>query len=155
MLLLVLGWVMWAGFVWLLVWGIRKGENGPQIAGWIGGIILGLTMAISTICVPLSNQGKLQELSAFYNANAHNYEVAASKTCLILSETEFIMALIPVEGSIEKLGVGEAVAARVYEWRDKVTKYNVELARFQYFHNHPVVGYYYPEPVGLKLITIE
>lgn len=156
MLLVILGWLVVVIFVGMAIYGHVKDEEGFQVAGWIVGIVIGLLMLITSIAYPLVNQGRLQEMRAFEGANAQNYQVAATRSELILSEQRFIeRALIPVEGSIEKMDVGARTVGLLIEWRDEVVRYNDDLARFRYFDGHLLVGFYYPDPGDLRFIVIE
>lgn len=124
------------------------------IVGLIGGIVLLLT----SIIMPIDNLGKASRIEAFYEANFQNYSTTVDMTenvlTISLEEVEK-QALIDLEGSIEKVGMGEAVAARIAEFRDKVNSYNKEVKYMRAMDGNIMVGIYYPTlPDNIKLIVI-
>lgn len=157
MILFILGLVAVAFCIGLLVWGIIADGDARTVAGAICSIILGLVVLISSIAVPITKQGELQQLVAFYEANSLNYEATIDQTKVMLSEQRLIeQALIPIEGSIERTDLAKAVSERISEWRNKLTWYNEMLAQFLYFDKNSLIGYYWPTPPDhLKFIIIK
>lgn len=156
MLLMTIGWSVVAIGVACIIIGWLGNKENTTVVGVVLTVFFGFVLLLTTIIVPLSNQTRLQEMGAFYIVNSRNYEMAATKTQVILSEQRFIEgALIPVEGSIEKFELADQVADRLVEWRNAAIRYNDDLAKFRYFHDHLLMGAYYPEPVGLKQLIIE
>ncbi len=109
------------------------------------GLVLALVLLVTGIAVPLNNLGKAASLEAFYRSNAENYAAAVEETENVLTVSlEHFEALIPVQGSIEKLDVGATIGARIAEWRDSVNAYNTRLQKFRTYDKSLWLGVYYP-----------
>lgn len=98
---------------------------------------------------------KIGQLDAFANATLDVYSGAATETTELISLQKDLVekALIPVEGSVEKFGLGQEAADRLKEMRDEISKYNSEVARLQRMDHTPFVGLFYANADSLKLIT--
>ncbi len=151
-------------FLWLIVilviigiiQGFRRDSEGLQALSIMSSVLLGIPILLTSFIVPLSAQVRVQEMIAFQEVNASNYQATVDRTELILSEQKFIsQAFIPIEGSIEKIDVGSLVIDQLIEWREKVVRYNNDLVSYRYFDDHPILGFYYPTPPDyLKTIVI-
>ncbi len=157
MLLFIGSLIVVLGLISLGIWGTKKGREGVEVPGYVFGTILGLAFLLTSSIIPLNKQAELQRMVAFYETNSRNYEATATQTHLIMSEQQIIkQALIPIEGSIEKIDVGGATADRLLEWRNEVVEYNEKLAEYRFFAKNIFVGYYVPNPPEhLKYIVIE
>ena len=116
-----------------------------------------LPIILTSILIPIGRAVHLQDMTAFYEANVRNYGISVDRSEAILSENKIIEnALIPVDGSVEKLRLADSVVELLKEYRDEAVTYNRDLKRFQYLDKHVWVGYYYPTPPDeLKLLVIK
>ncbi len=121
------------------------------------GCAFSLVVGLICMCFILSNGSGLRKLEAFYTVNALNYETAVDRTASYLSEERFVVeALIPVEGSIEKLELTGFISSRITEWRDAVIRYNNTIASMQYWDDNIFTGVLVPDRVqGMKLLVIK
>ncbi len=119
-------------------------------------IVLLIAVGLTTLFFPIANQTKIQEMTAFYNSNVENYLVAYEEAYTIISKEKLLQeALIPIEGSIEKSQIADKVVELLITYRDEVNSYNISLQKYTYFHNHLLVGFYYPKPPEeLKPLTL-
>lgn len=129
---------------------ISKAAEGDEIIGlgvalFVVGLAGALVLLVTGIAIPINNLGKAASLEAFYRANAENYAAAVEETENVLTVSlEHFEALIPVQGSIEKLDVGATVGARIAEWRDSVNAYNTRLQKFRTYDKSLWLGIYFP-----------
>lgn len=154
-MIMLLGFLLTAVLLGWAIYEWAHKDRERQAFGWVFGILIGVSM-LSSCFVPLANAGRLQEMRAFYQVNADMYAVTITETKAILSEQRLLIAaLIPVEGSIEKLGIGDNAAKRILEWRQAIVRYNIDLEKFRYFDANIWTGVYYPAvPDDLKLLHI-
>ena len=105
----------------------------------------------------LTNYNGLAKWEAFYEANTKNYEITVDRTASYLSEQTFVEgALIPIEGSIEKIKQAGYVSERIIEWRDAVNDYNLTIASMEYFDSNLIFGSMLPDRVqDMKLLIIK
>ena len=138
----------------------RSEENscsGGAIAAVVIGSIFTIVLSLICLCFTLSNGNGLKKLEAFYTANAVNYETAVGRTASYLSQEKYIVeALIPVEGSVEKLELAGYISTRITEWRDAVNAYNTTIASMQYWDSNLFTGALVPNEVqDMKLLVIK
>jgi len=117
-----------------------------------------LLVVIIPVGIYTSNIGTIAELEAFYVASAENFQIARDDTASYLSEEVILESshLIPITGSIEKMGVGQSVADRVQEYRDSVNAYNSAIARYKAYKDSLLYGIAYPSvPDHMRLLIIE
>ena len=147
-----------------IIWGIYRLAThkavGDACGEWVSIIVPSIALFVlllTTTIVLVNNANGLAQWEAFYDANSRNYEIAVDRTASYLSEQAFVeRALIPVEGSIEKLEQGKYVSERIAEWRNKVNQYNTTIASMQYYDNNPIFGSLVPDEVqDMKLLIIE
>ena len=139
----------------LTAWSIWK-EGEPKI-GAVLGVLFALALGIIIPLVTLANGSGLAKWQAFYSANAQNYEIAVDETASYLSADQYVEhALIPIEGSIERFKLTEAVSTRIAEWRDGVNKYNLTIASMKYFDGNIFTGVLVPDAVqDMKFLIIK
>jgi len=124
-------------------------------------IIASLVCLVISLLIPVgiytSNIGKIADLEAFYLASVTNFELARDDTASYLSEDriESNITLIPITGSIEKMGVGQSVANRVLEYRNSVNAYNSAFAKYRAYKKNMLYGIAYPNvPEEMRLLII-
>ena len=124
----------------------------------LSGIGLLLTSVLMLSICYVMYVGSNARLSAFYEASKSNYVYAIDETdsVLTISQESLKDTLIAVEGSVEKLQVGDAVTQRIAEYRDAVNQYNSDLAYVRAMDSNFLVGVMYATPdENLKLIAIK
>lgn len=151
---MVFGMFALIGLLSLVASIIYRNRNKAAILGSIAFLLL-------TVIIPIgiytANIGTIAELEAFYLASATNFEYARDDTASYLSEETIAAntALIPITGSIEKIGVGQSVAERIREYRNSVNSYNSAFARYKAYKNNLLYGIAYPEiPDYMRLLII-
>ncbi len=124
-------------------------------------VIASLVFVVVSLIIPVgiysSNIGKIADLEAFYMASATNFEISRDDTASYLSESkiESNITLIPITGSIERMGVGQSTANRVLEYRNSVNAYNSAFAKYRAYKRNMLYGIAYPEvPTEMRLIII-
>jgi len=153
---LILSLLIIGALIGWLIWAYTKSGDDAQVASTVISAILGGTLLLFMLICPFAGRNRMQNMAAFYEANANNYAVSFEESRTLLSEDKYIeSALIPIEGSIEKWKFADTVGRILIEWRNEVNEYNSALKRFQHFENDPFLGYYYPTvPEHLKLLSI-
>ena len=124
----------------------------------IGCIVLVMLACGLTGGFAAHNLGKSARMEMFYNVNAQNYANAVQETDDVLSVSldKFVEALVPLEGSVEKMDVGQEVALRIKEWRDSVNTFNNDLAGMRRYDGNVWTGILYPTlPDDIKPIQIQ
>ena len=124
-------------------------------------ILASLICAVISLVIPAgiytSNIGKIADLEAFYIASATNFEISRDDTASYLSENKIQsnVTLIPITGSIERMGVGQSIANRVLEYRNSVNAYNSAFAKYRAYKKNVLYGIAYPSiPEEMRLIII-
>lgn len=104
-------------------------------------------LLISMLGTFLNRVNILGEMVAFYDATSVNYETIITRTGGMLSIPleDLTKALIPIQGSIEKMQVGQEQAKRLQEFRDRAEWYNSTLSIFQLKRRIFLVGFLYPQ----------
>jgi len=122
-----------------------------------GGALLAL---IISIVIPVTTYttsiGTVAELEVFYNASATNFEISRDDTASYLSEDKIQgSTLIPIYGSIERMGMGQSAADRILEYRNTINLYNQSFARYKAYSSNILFSIaYVPVPTGLKVLVI-
>lgn len=122
-------------------------------------VCFGVLAAIALVIMLLfgvSLAGDTADMEAFYNGNIGAYQTTITDTQAVLTVTqETDNATIPIQGSVEKIGVGGMTAERIKELRDAATKYNSKLAFYHIIKKNIWLSNIYPElPEGLKPVTV-
>lgn len=114
--------------------------------GTVIGICLVVATMLTSLLIPISNQGNAARLVAFYESNAQNYGTAVQMTedILTISLDKLVGSIIPVQGSIEKIDVGQTLSDRIGEYRTAVNKYNSDISVMRTFDGNPLLGLYFP-----------
>jgi hypothetical protein len=104
-----------------------------------------LSVVIPTV-IYSTNIGTIADLQAFYTTSAENFQIARDDTASYLSEDKVRenIALIPIYGSIERMGMGQSTADRVLEYRNAVNAYNSSFARYKAYKDNILYGMAYP-----------
>jgi hypothetical protein len=126
-------------------------------AAIIGSLAFMVLVVIIPVGIYSSNIGKIADLEAFYNASATNFQISRDDTASYLSEDKIQsnVTLIPITGSIEKMGVGQSVANRVLEYRNSVNDYNSAFAKYKAYKGSLLYGIAYPSvPSEMRLLVI-
>ena len=129
-------------------------KNKLAIIGSIAFILLSIVIPVG---IYSSNIGTIADLEAFFTASSTNFQVSRDDTASYLSEEkiESDITLIPITGSIERLGVGQSTADRVLEYRNAVNSYNTAFAKYRAYKNSALFGIAYPEvPSHMRLLVI-
>lgn len=119
-----------------------------------------LIFLIASIIVPViaytGNMGTIAELQAFYEASSTNFQISRDDTASYLSEDKIVSntSLIPITGSIEKIGLGVSVANRVTEYRNAVNEYNTAFSRYKMYSKSMLYSIVYPEVPGDMRVLI-
>lgn len=141
-----------AAFISLIVSLIVKNKW----AGVASAVVLLISIAIP-FGIYSGNIGTIANLEAFYNASATNFQISRDDTASYLSEDKIQsnITLIPITGSIERLGLGANVAARVTEYRNAVNDYNTAYAQYRAYKNSILYGIIYPNiPTQMRFLVI-
>lgn len=149
-------------FLALIIWGVWKIRSGEKEDGktliCFGSFFL-IVFWFIVACWYQGNAIDIAQRQVFRNYNVENYAAAVSITKAILSEVEYTKAAtLLIEGSVEKLKVGEAVTLRVREWRDKVNEHNTAVATMRVLRGSwHIPGFLFmPEiPPDLTLLVIQ
>jgi hypothetical protein len=119
------------------------------------GLIISVIIPITTYTTSI---GTVAELEAFYNASSSNFEISRDDTASYLSEEKIQKSegsLIPIYGSIERIGMGASAANRILEYRNTVNLYNTSFARYKAYSSNILFSIaYVPVPQGLKVLVI-
>ncbi len=114
-----------------------------------------------TIIIPVvmysSSIGTIADLEAFYNASSTNFQLSRDDTASYLSEEKVASssALIPIYGSLERMGVGQSAASRVLEYRNAVNEYNSAFARYKAYRQSLLFGIAYPDiPQQMRFLVV-
>ena len=104
----------------------------------------------------MSNLSRVAGMVAFEQGNkqAYQYTVDETESIMTVYTTETDKALL-LEGSIEKFQIATEVSLRMKELRDKVEKYNNDLAYLEKMNSIPIVSWAYPDTGDLKYIVLE
>ena len=121
-----------------------------------------LVVLIISVIIPVTTYttsiGTVAELEAFYNASSTNFEISRDDTASYLSEEKIEKAdgsLIPIYGSIERMGMGASAANRILEYRNTVNLYNTSFARYKAYSTNFLFSIaYVPVPIQLKVLVI-
>ncbi len=116
-----------------------------------------LVAIIIPVGIYSSNIGMIAKLEAFYKASATNFQLSRDDTASYLSEDKIQsnITLIPITGSIERLGVGANIAARITEYRNAVNDYNTAYAQYKAYKNSALYGIVYPSiPSQMRMLVI-
>jgi hypothetical protein len=134
----------------------KERYGGISGVSWVVGIIASIALMILGIATILL-AGDTAKMDAFYNSNIGVYQTTITDTQAILTVTQATdNASIPVQGSVERIGVGGMTAERIKELRDAATAYNGQLAYYQIIKNNVWMSILFPEiPKGLKYITVK
>jgi len=127
-----------------------------KIAMVASGIFLLVTIIIP-ISIYASNIGVIADLEAFFNASSTNFQISRDDTASYLSEEKISSsnALIPIYGSIERMGVGESAANRVLEYRNAVNEYNSAYARYKAYSTSMLFSITYPSiPSQMRFLVV-
>ena len=122
-----------------------------------GGALLAL---IISIIIPVTTYttsiGTVAELEAFYNASSTNFEISRDDTASYLSEDKIQgSSLVPIYGSIERMGMGQSASDRILEYRNTVNLYNQSFARYRAYSTNILFQIaYVPVPSALKVLVI-
>src|SRR4030042_3909437 len=124
-------------------------------------VVGSLVFLVISIIIPVgiysSNIGKIADLEAFYMASSTNFQISRDDTASYLSEDKITsnITLIPITGSIERMGVGQSTADRVLEYRNAVNAYNSAFAKYRAYKRNMLYGIAYPEvPTEMRLLII-
>lgn len=124
-------------------------------------IIASLICLVISFLIPVgiysTNIGKVADLESFYLASSTNFELTRNDTASYLSEDkiESNVTLIPITGSIERMGIGQSVANRVLEYRNSVNAYNTAFAKYRAYKRNILFGLAYPTvPEEMRLLII-
>jgi len=140
-------------FIGILVAGILQGNEFLLAFGLTFTVMLGVV----SVYVPYLWVSRIASMEAFQQ-NVVNYEYAVEETSEILtiSGAGNTQAIIPIEGSIEKITVGELTADRIVEYRNVVNEYNETLSLNRNWDYNFWVGILVPSaPESLQFITIK
>jgi len=157
-------WLVIVLFLAFVVWGViqkirnregrsREGEEAAIILGLIFTLVFSIWLGLWT----MQNGAGLMKWQAFYEANSINYAITVDETASYLSAEKYIdyEALIPIEGSLEKIRLASVVSDRIVEWRDSVNEYNRTIASMKYFNRIILTGIMVPDGVeDMKLLII-
>ena len=122
-----------------------------------GGSLLAL---IISVIIPVTTYttsiGTVAELEAFYNASSTNFEISRDDTASYLSEDKIQgSSLVPIYGSIERMGMGQSASDRILEYRNTVNLYNQSFARYKAYSTNILFQIaYVPVPSALKVLVI-
>lgn len=121
--------------------------------GALPALIISLVIPITTYTTSI---GTVAELEAFYNASATNFEISRDDTASYLSEGKIQgSTLIPIYGSIERMGMGQSAADRILEYRNTINLYNQSFARYKAYSTNILFQIaYFPVPTTLKVLII-
>ena len=120
------------------------------VSGIVGIVFLGAICSI----LYMGNLQDRAKLEAFYESNARNYRISTSTTETYLSEEIFTEVII--QGSVEKIGIGEQLAQRIVEWRNSINDYNTQLKMYQSMSDNIFTGLFYPRiPESLTPLYIQ
>jgi hypothetical protein len=130
-------------------------HDGYMVAG-VFLTVLSIAGSILFSWLNIANVSRVAELEVFMETNKVVYITTATDTALILSPTDKIdTAIVPIQGSVERIGVGVTTAERLKELRDQVTRYNNDLATMRTLNKNFFIGWLYPNiPDKLKYIAI-
>lgn len=149
----------------LLIWGIVKEHRGEYDDGFgekAVGIVFSAFFAIIWIIIAMVSQGESYQLKATYYNLTGQYQYAITDTQILLTPSVSVNAdnstvLIPIQGSIEKIGVGSQVANQITDLRNEVSKYNNSLITLREWKTNFWLGILYPEvdsslkPMAIKI----
>ncbi|KKN02649.1 hypothetical protein LCGC14_1115590 [marine sediment metagenome] len=159
MIYLLLG--LGIGLIILGVVGLTRTKTWDDGSGWVAPFVLGILCTFPLlIIIPgyiFANGSGLMKWQAFYEANSRNYEIAVDETASYLSTEKLIeQALIPIDGSIEKMKLADSVSTRILEWRNAVNRYNNTISSMKYFNRNIFTGVLVPNEVeDMKLLIIQ
>ena len=159
MIYLLLG--LGIGLIILGVVGLTRTKTWDDGSGWVVPFVLGILCTFPLlIIIPgyiLANGSGVMKWQAFYEANSRNYEIAVDETASYLSTEKLIeQALIPIDGSIEKMKLADSVSTRILEWRNAVNRYNNTISSMKYFNRNIFTGVLVPNEVeDMKLLIIQ
>ena len=114
-----------------------------------------LVFGLALLVVPLVfiiqyavNTGvQARQIEMQYDTVLANFNVTITDTAAILSPNQNIdAALIPIQGSIEKMGVGEVVALTVTERMRIISEFNHRLTNARYWGDSAWMGAVYTAP---------
>lgn len=143
--------------------GIKCCGDEPNIrdAGWICFVVAVIITFVLMLVISLTytmNLAKIAKLEAFYEANLENFEVTyvEGKTLFSLDNEE-IASLIAIEGSIEKLKLGDKIVTNLTELRNACNEYNTQRAHLiKMRSNWAYPGIFiYPDASYLKPLVME
>lgn len=133
---------------------IDMDEDIEHFIGWMLCIFGGVALLLVCIIAPISHGATAAEYTTFYETNNLNYGIAVDETASYLSQETFENQFIA--GSLEKVGLAGFISERIKEWRDDVNQFNLNLARYKYYEDHPFLGVLYPDtPDYLKTLVIK
>lgn len=146
LLTLLPGLLVLAGAIWLF----RDGEEETFVAGCFatlfGVVLLGIPL-IYIVNYAVTTGAQAAQLEVQYDTIIANFDVTVTDTVAILTPPQDVRgAFIPVQGSIEKLGVGETAALVLVERLKVVAKFNKQLASMRYWASSLWLGVFYQEP---------
>jgi len=148
-------------FAALLIFGIYKLKRykGYDKDGWkvLIGISIGaiVTLLLVPVCMSIDLQKDVAELEAFHDANSANYITAIELTEDLLSDPAITDGFL-VDGSLEKMEQGQAVSARIAEWRNAINNYNSDLREMEKMKGNFWVGLVYPSlPERLEVLQVK
>ena len=123
----------------------------------IGSAVFLVLSLVIPILLYTSNMGTIAELQAFYDASSTNFQISRDDTASYLSQDMIVnnAALIPITGSIEKIGLDVTVADRVLEYRNAVNDYNTSFSRYKIYSKSTLYGIVYPSiPDNMRVLII-
>jgi hypothetical protein len=129
-------------------------KNKVAIIGSLAFIVISV---IIPVCIYASNIGTIANMEAFYSASATNFQISRDDTASYLSMDKMLSntALIPITGSIEKMGVGQSVADRILEYRNAINDYNSAFAQYRAYKRSLLFGIAYPSiPEQMRLLIV-
>jgi hypothetical protein len=117
------------------------------------GLVISVIIPVTTYTTSI---GTVAELEAFYNASSTNFEISRDDTASYLSEEKIQgSSLVPIYGSIERMGMGASAANRILEYRNTVNLYNTSFARYKAYSSNILFSIaYVPVPAQLKVLVI-
>src|SRR5574343_1799584 len=126
---ILIGLVSLGGLIWA---NTKEGRHDSLIFVCLSAGILSAVALLVNLIAWVSLMGDTADIEAFYNNNIGLYQTTITDTQTVLTVTQNTdNVTIPVQGSIEKVGVGSMTAERIKDLRDAATKYNAIIPQRQ------------------------
>lgn len=148
----------------VLIWGVIDAHRQDSCDDGFGkiafGIVFSIAFTVIYLVVAIGAQDDSYTLKATYFNVTGQYQYAITDTQILLTPSVSAdNSTIPIQGSIEKIGVGSQIANQITDLRNTVSEYNKTLISLRGWKTNFWFGLLFPsvdselKPMAIKVMN--